>query len=227
MMKRRNFMKTIGLATAGLFARPFINQAHAYSKIDFPEGAELYGQFIILPQGAPMPAGITPLKYGVPNLCGTGEDGPGLTAAISQKADLDALVSDSPFRVLALNPMPEHLHDSGGYILRHRGGPVYSSVYTYTFTNLETKEATEAVRIVSVADFYIPYPIWAPTNEPDRKDQSWIKTTVNNEPAILISTAAEFVLYWMLGDQLNTAIINKSIPDLSLETYLAQIKEIN
>jgi len=94
MMNRRNFMKAIGLATAGFFAKPFINQAYAYSKLDLPDGAELYGRFIILSQGMPMPEGITPPKYGVPNLCGTGEDGPGLTAVISQKADLDALVSE-------------------------------------------------------------------------------------------------------------------------------------
>jgi len=160
MMNRRNFMKAIGLAAAGFFAKPSINQAHAYSKLDLPEGAELYGRFVILPQGAPMPAGITPPKYGAPNLCGIGEDNPGSTAAISQKADLDAFVSDSPFRVLALSPLPEPLRDSGGYILRHRGGPVYSSVYTYTFTNWETKETMEAIRIVSEVDFYVPYPIW-------------------------------------------------------------------
>jgi hypothetical protein len=215
MRSRRQFIKVMGVLGGAVMA-PFrwFGRAQAATLPDapLPAGAELYGGFLLLPEGAPVPPWVKPPKLGPPIECGVGEGGASPTAVVvSLKAPGD-LASESGLPIYALGKLPDGIREAGGYVLKQQTGEVFSALVGYETYNYDNQYWECTVRIIAKPDFPRPFPLW-PVSPVEVGGPAILLEKVDflPTPGIMVKTTLGHIFHWIQKGVLYTLVVeNKS-----------------
>lgn len=169
---------------------------------------ELYGGFVLLPDGAPVPVDVSDYK-GFPNPCGVVE--PGGTAHTQPSdavhiglSDARSLSEMGGFPVYALKALPRGLKSLSTSLVKHGTGEVHGGYLGYKAFDARNRVDFTALTIAMEKGFPRPYPLWS-TNPVEENGPAVRLEKVKHVPGgegILIRTAVGFDLHWIQHDVL-------------------------
>lgn len=207
---RRGFlvqsMALIGWLVLPKHVRVTASKAVPPSRPSFTEIGELYGGFVLLPDGAPEPADLT-TYLGFPNPCGAvelgGKEHAQASDAVEVKlSDAKSLAMQSGFPLYTLRTIPSGLSFPTSRLIKHGSGDVHGSDLSYKAFDSRFNTVFTAISITAQKGFPRPYPLWyqSPVEE---NGPSIILEKVAYVPGgegILINTPVGFDLHWIQYD---------------------------
>ncbi len=161
---------------------------------------ELYGGFVLLPDGAPLPPFVKDYKYGIPTMCGVGE-------AHGVQSDAKYIILDSMNTLVAETKMPAYMlvgldnitQLSNISIVKHGTGELWGSWVTYGSEHPEFKQQYTSIAILAQYDFPQPMPLWSSTPL-EKSGPSVLLEKIEFLPdmlGVLIRTPVGFALHWI------------------------------
>lgn len=216
---RRQFLRgTFGSLGAMIAARagwlfPEGRQVLARARSTIQEGValqppvegELYAGFLLLPEGAPVPATVKYSRLGIPIACGVGvgRGGPELTSVTKPVATPADLAREGHFPAYTLSKLPEGLRPAGGYLIKHISGESFGGLLSFETHNAQTNSWEPTVRIWAQPDFPRPFPMWSSNPvEPEGLSVTLEKVDFLPSPGILIRSTEGHVFLWIENDVL-------------------------
>jgi hypothetical protein len=219
MVTRRRLLKAAaisGLAAwfhIDVFRGPLQAQADA-------AGGEPYSGFLLLPSGAPIPAAVTPPKYGVPIVCGVGGDllatasGAETVVVSKQFGTHHETARFSGIPLYTLNSLPSKIQPLSGAALGYEWGVIATT--TLNFQSYDTQAGTwkPGLSIWAQTQFPRPFPIWYP--ESGSLDATGWPEKVGFLPAPGLRIASGvgpagkrlgYTFYWIMQDVLYWLIV--------------------
>ncbi|MDW8325531.1 MAG: twin-arginine translocation signal domain-containing protein [Anaerolineales bacterium] len=208
MWNRRQFIKALGVL-GGVVAAPLhrLGRAQAAApRADLPPGAELYGGFLLLPEGAPVPEIVKVPQYGAPNVCGL--DGQPVTASTKYFTSALDLARSIHRPLFTLGSVPSGLKFAGAYCLSHGWGDAHSVTLCFDLEDSQGFGQECAVSLWAEFDFYRPYPIWSnmpvevggPSSEVKKVDFLPV-------PGVWVAEDSGHSYHWIMKDILYTLVI--------------------
>jgi hypothetical protein len=207
MWSRRQFIKVMG-AVGGALVAPFQRlgrvEALELTERKLPPGAELYGDFLLLQEGTPIPDFVQDYKFGIPSMCGVTEEQDGLQkdtimAAYFSLDSAASLSKEGGFPVYTLNSLPKGIAPSGTGLIKHKTGEVFGGNVTFEAYDEQTGNWYTALNISIQVDFPQPFPLWSSTPvEPD--GPATVLEKVDFTPGghgVLVYTPQGFALHWI------------------------------
>jgi hypothetical protein len=229
MWSRRQFIKTLGVL-GGAVAAPFhwLGRARAAAapQVDLPPGAELYGGFLLLPEGALVPAFVQQPKLPPPNMCGVGEGKPNaVTRPFATAADL---AKEVDFPVYTLGEMPNGLRPGSAFLITHNTGEVYGVSLGFETYNPNSAHWECAVSLWIQPDFPKPYPLW-PSGPVEAGGSAVVLEKVDLLPAagIRVATPAGYVYHWITREVFYTLAINLGLSSRYFQSAVASLILVN
>jgi hypothetical protein len=214
MFSRRDFIKALGVLGAAIlnpfhrWSRPQDVQAASIKDELLQLNAELYGQFLLLPEGMPVPAFVEDYKFGIPTMCGmadetTAEKGqPPKDPITAVYSDLDSAASlsiQAGLPVYTLDKLPAGIVPSGVDLIQHKTGQLFGGDVRFEAYDEQEDTWYTAINISVQADFPKPFPLWSSTPlEPD--GLATVLEKVDFTPGhhgILVRTPQGFALHWI------------------------------
>lgn len=179
-LPRRSFVKWVGgfggLVASTALARLIPEVEAAPQATENPlaklalqsTGGELFGGFLLLPEGAPVPAGVQDYRLGIPTMCGVTDgdlDASLHTHGVAEHVDVpDAKVlrdrGNLPIYEIA-DPHQVLVRPLGASIIRHDNGDTFGGWLTYSSVGEVSAEPSAALSIWIQMDYQKPFPIWA------------------------------------------------------------------
>jgi len=212
---RRQFIKgTLGAIGATITARlsqlfpevqPILAQVdkEAVSAIQSAmqlEAGELYGEFLLLQEGFPLPTFVKHPQLGPPVICGVGRANPHLTGYGTLYSTVEEVAASVDFPVYTFADLPVELRPTGGSVIRYNTGQVYAASVTFERFNNEVNLWETAFSIWMETGFVRPYPLWSSKPiEPDGPFIALEKTDSLPTPGIRIRTPGGQNFYWIQG----------------------------
>lgn len=213
MLKRRDFIKVISML-GGIVLTPLgrliVGQYTSLAQVDLPIEGELYAGFVLLPEGAPVPAFVQPSKLGLPNLCSVGDNAE-ITGVVETFTDVSEIISNLYFPVYTLKKSPD-IYPAGGYILKHKSGEVSGVALGFLAPNASDEEMRVKVALWAQPDFSNPLPLWS--SEPmEFGGPAVVLEKVDFLPTtgIVAITPYERVFHWIENKTYYTCIV-KGVP---------------
>lgn len=190
------------------FLRPTTAELSTAERAGIADIGELYGGFVLLPDGAPVPLDLSDYK-GFPNPCGVVEPGGTEHAQPSdavhvELSDARVLSEMGGFPVYALKTLPQKLLSVSASLVKHGTGEVHGGYLAYKAFDARNKVAFTAVTIAMEKGFPHPYPLWS-ANPVEENGPSIKLEKVEYVPGgegILIRTPVGFDLHWIENDVL-------------------------
>lgn len=208
MLSRKQFIRSISVLGGAVLA-PWQQWARSrsVSQIDqqpLPLGADLYGGFILLPQGTNVPSFVKDYQYGIPSLCGASdgtEDRPhspiqAIYTPVQSAQDIRALAQ---LPLYALKVLPKGVRAAGGALTQYTNGNVFSGEIVYQSLDAVTGQWFTSVVISVQTDYPQPFPLWYSTAvEPDVPGITLEKVSFAPGGAgILVRPRNGVVLHWI------------------------------
>lgn len=219
MIKRRDFLKMIG--GIGVYVlTPFSKIAHlfpsTFAKEDSDEW-EVYGGFLLMPEGAPMPAYVQCAPAPMLGQLDDAQypDSLALRGETVRFNDFSEWISKVSFTTYILNPLPKGMEFVQGHLIRFaQSGKEFAASIDYGPVNIHEPLLSISARPI----FPRPCPIWplaAPVRAEDRTDGMQNDTVVYAEkvdftpvPGLMFPTEQGHLLYWIKEDILYTLVVN-------------------
>jgi len=171
---------------------------------------ELYGGFVLLPDGAHLPIDVSDDYKGFPNPCGVVEPGGSEHTQPSDAVQVDLtdarLFSEmAGVPVYGLKGLPQGLTSVRASIVKDGTGEVHGGYLSYNAVDARNKVNFAAVTIAVERGFPHPYPLWSakaveeggPSIELEKVDY------VPGGQGILIRTTPGFDMLWIANDVLH------------------------
>ncbi|MCS6847379.1 MAG: hypothetical protein RMN52_06655 [Anaerolineae bacterium] len=214
---RRKLLKGAGAFVAGAALSQLANPASAQSRVPTASSStgpiEEYAGFILLPEGAPLPAFVQPPKLGIPLVCGVGANagGPQPNAIVEQFATVDGLKQSAGIGLYRLDQITQNLQLNEGDIVRHETGELFMSIISYRTYDSQSGWIT-SIRLLAQPDYMRPYPIWY-GNSNDGSRHSIVIEKVEFLPTsgIAITTAGGHAFHWIEDNVMHTLIFDTKI----------------
>lgn len=240
MLSRRDFIKALGvLGGAVLTPLQWFTKVQAAPAVDqpLPPGGEIYGQFLLLPEGAPIPNFVQDYKFGIPSMCGLVDEttpdpekeshGKMNAVHVNLNSARD-LSRNGGFPVFTLNRLPEGVAPAGAALLMHQTGEIFGGDVTFQAYDQQEGVWYTAIVISAQIDYPHPFPLWYSVNtEPDAP--AVVLEKVDFTPGnhgILVRTQQGFALHWihqgtyflMTGDRMPGADVRDVASALVLDS---------
>jgi hypothetical protein len=142
---------------------PLITPAKKYSLAE--TGGELFGGFVLLPEGAPVPDIVQDYKFGIPTMCGVSEthsESHNVAGALHMNlANADELAVRGKFPIYTFNKPPYRLQPSGASLIAHDTGEVWGGWVTFKLHDPTLNATYTALSILAQFDFPQPMPLWS------------------------------------------------------------------
>lgn len=213
-LSRRGFLSS-GLTLLTMLAIPrFLRPGRAArSDPESPKIAdigELYGGFVLLPDGAPLPVEVSGDYKGFPNPCGVVEPGGSEHTEPSDAVHVD-LTDARRFSAMAgipvygLEGLPQGLTSVRASIVKDGTGEVHGGYLSYSATDARNKVNSAAVTIAVEKGFPHPYPLWSakPVEEGGPSIELEKVDYVPGGEGVMIRTTPGFDLLWIANDVLH------------------------
>lgn len=208
MLTRRHFIKAMGVVGGAVMA-PFrwFGQAQAapVARGESPAGAELYGGFVLLPEGAPVPAFVKPRRLPDPDRCGMTVDDSTSNPKVMIETfdDIARIRTRVNFPVYSLSGLPGGLHQDGSYIASNELGDVYGISIIYKGYDSTNNLWATAVSLWMQPDFSRPFPLWQSIGaKAGGPFVALEKVDYLPSPGIKVGTPLGFVCHWIEEDTL-------------------------
>lgn len=236
MLSRREFIKLLGGLGAALMP-PFhrLAQVQAMPALaqSLPPGAELYGYFLLLPEGSPVPGFVQDYKFGVPSMCGITDEAINIqgksqqnkmTAVYYALDNARSLSAKGGFPVYTFDKLPAGIVPSGASLIAHQTGEVFGG--DVTFAAYDEQESTwyTAINISIQVDFPRPFPLWFNiSSEPDIPTTTLKKVDfAPGHHGILVHTPQGFALHWIF-DTAYYLMTADRMPDVSVRELVSSL----
>lgn len=246
---RRRFLKAAlggfgGMLTAqvaGLFPEAQISLAQqnnyeiASPNLPIPASGvgELYGGFLLLPEGAPIPPYVQDYIFGIPTMCNVGtSEKPGSGAIHRALINSDSLSQLGRFPVyeLALDRLPPQIADirfRDTSLITHTSGEIFGGWVNYNTHDSTTGLDFTSVTIMAQVDHPRPFPLWS--NEPvEDGGRALILEKVDYVPGgagIKIESLSGFTLHWIHQD-IYYALTTQHLPGIEAQTLTSALRLI-
>lgn len=171
---------------------------------------ELYEGFLLLPDGAPVPATVEQPKLGIPIVCGIGAGSGVQPTAITELIDSDATLANKiAFPMYTFKNLPVEnggsLRRADANLMRHSTGEVFAATIAFQAHNKISGNWETAISIWAEPDFPRPFPLWSSEPvEPNGPAVILEKVDFLPSPAIGVSTKTGYVFHWINNDVLYT-----------------------
>ncbi len=190
---RRRFLAAAGTAVAGLagvlsWAKEGANPLGTSTAEG--AGADMYGGFLLLGYGAPVPSWVQSPREGAPILEGL-PGGPLPTGQGEHYGTFSATASAAGFPLYCLSAVPAGISAGGGGLIRRLSGTVFAAGAAY-----RDADGNPVIRIEGMPQFPIPYPLH-PAGNPDAGVVAWEKTTSLPTSGVVISAGDGFTAMWI------------------------------
>lgn len=198
-----------------------------------PVGSDLYAGFLLLPEGAPVPAFVQDYRLGIPTMCGVSEPGQRpadhehMDAVHIDLKDAAELTRLGGFPVYTLSECPDGLRPSGASLIRHGTGEVYGGWVSFEAYDEHYARWYTTVSILARVDFPRPVPLWfinaveagGPTIIPEKI------YFLPSGPGILVRIPGGFALHWIEKDVYYTLSVSDmpNVDPQSLATVLVSV----
>lgn len=267
---RQRGVGTIGFTRRGVIRRvsvmmaamPFVRHDARRQKASFldqildsriPVIGDIWGGFVLLPTGSPVPHYVTEDKNGVPSMCGAGEGRGGASASaiietLNPWLDLDNQTATPAMGVDGLRQLvktmtniaasvgaPLYLPNSQLSemspmtitIIRHESGePFLTSMSLHHKAALEGSFTTDAY-IMTQLSYPQPYPIWhEEILDDDRPKAETVKTMCRGLHGVLVLGPESSALHWIEGDTLNKLVVNSPIGSAEMLEIAASLQVV-
>jgi hypothetical protein len=207
MFNRRDFIKFMSLM-GGVVLNPFQRFGNwsglAADMIEETSVGELYGGFVLLPEGAPKPIFVQDEQYGLPNFCGAFDEGRlgKITGFYSPQNTLTDLTNKVEHPIYALSNAPDGLRYSGAGLVVHENGSVICGDITYEAFDPQIDIWYTAVSVWFYLDHPRPVPLWQEGNA-GHKDLYGSLEKVDFLPGgggVMVQTRLGFSWHWVMQD---------------------------
>jgi hypothetical protein len=169
--------------------------------LDVP--GERYAGFVLLPEGARLPADVQDYRHGIPSGCGAGNQGDQATVHAIQ-TDLESpaeVFRQGGFPLYTLGALPAWLQPAGNSLVRHGTGELFGGWTLFKSYSRALGGWYTSVSILAQVDFPRPVPLWSSSAvEPDGPSVTLEKVDFLPAPGVMIRTYAGFVLHWIHQD---------------------------
>lgn len=213
---RRTFMKwfgAVGGSVATTMLARFAPEAQATSlfrqsslppNIDIP--GERYSEFLLLPEGAPLPPQVQDYTYGIPTMCGV-SDGEhdaslhnhGIAVHISLP-NVEELAKQGQFPVYSLGKSHTlNRKASTVSLIRHDTGEVYGGCITFDKHDKVLGIRYTTISILAQVDHMRPVPLWSSSPVEEGGPGVILEKVdfIAGGPGILIRNPYGFALHWI------------------------------
>lgn len=187
---------------------------------------ELYAGFLLLPDGAPLPAFVRPPQIGIPIFCGVGvgKGGPRPTAVTSSLKTVTDLQSETDFPIYTFGKLSQEFQPGAVNLIKHTTGEIYAASVIFESIH-QDRQSQGIVSITTQPDFPRPFPLWSCSPvEPDGPAVILEKVDFLPSPGIVVATLLGFVFHWIEKDVLYTLLAEYN-PSREEATLLASSLE--
>ena len=220
MITRRDFIKTMSLLSGAVLAP--VRWLGKWAGVqpaqgEVPEVGELYAGFVLLPEGAPMPAYVRCAP--APMLCQVNDvrdpDALALRGETLWFDNFSEWISKVSFTTYILNPIPVDIEFVQGHLIRFaQSGEEFAASIDYGPANGHEPLLSISARPI----FPRPYPIW-PVVSPiqtegltdgvqDEMVMAYAeKVDFTPTPGLMLPTEQGHLLYWIKQDILYTLVV--------------------
>jgi len=204
MVTRRDFVRTMAMVGVSALLIPLdksewlesveqLPKGSSLHPLSFqePSGGELYGGFLLLPDGAPVPPIVRYPARGIPIVCGVGvgRGGPNPTAVSKQLDTATDLANEVDFPVYTLKECVKELRPSGANLIKYETGQVFAAAVDFQSYSKQAAKWETTASIWAQPDFPRPFPLWASDPvEPDGPAVVLEKTDALPTPGIMVAT---------------------------------------
>lgn len=189
---------------------------------------ELYAGFLLLPEGASIPAFVRPPEMGIPIFCGVGvgRGGPRPTAMSKSLSTVADLKKEVGFPIYTLGGAFRGLDPSAVNLIKHETGEIYAASVIFESIDKD-RQSSEIVSITAHPDFSRPFPLWSCNPvEPDGPVIILEKVDLLPSAGILVATLQGYVFQWIEKDILYTFLAENN-PTREDAELLARSLEAN
>lgn len=164
---------------------------------------ELYEGFLLLPEGAPVPATVMQSKLGIPIVCGVGvgRGGPEPTAIVESVSSAIDLPNKTQFPIYTFSKLPSQIRSASATLIRHSSGEVFTSSVDFQTYNKNNGVWETTISIWAQPDFPRPLPLWSSTPaELGGPAVVLEKVDFLPSPGIRVTTDNGYVFHWIEND---------------------------
>jgi hypothetical protein len=213
MWSRRKFIRALGIL-GGAMLSPLYRFEGSRSYAQSPSTGELYAGFLLLPEGAPVPASVKYPELGIPIVCGVGagRGGPEPTAASKRLETAEGLAKEVQFPIYTLGDLPDGLRPAGASLIKHKSGDIFAASVNFELHNAKTDSWETTVSIWVYPDFPRPFPLWS-SNPVELGGPAITLEKVDFLPSSGIVTAARrgYVFHWIRNNVFYTLMAENDL----------------
>ena len=170
-------------------------------------GVELWGDFVLLDDGIPIPSFVQSAAYGPPIMCGSNEtnglpsEANAVTSEFATIQDLDTAFS---YDLYELSPVPPGAQVADKVLIAHQTGEQYEAQITYESFDSVVGDTVTTLSICARPNAASPFPLWnaIPTESGD-SDYTLEKITYTptlgvriNPPCSLTGVCESYTYFW-------------------------------
>ncbi len=240
---RRAFVRFVGATGAALFAgmSDLIPEAQLRwpAQARSPSGSsgiayasplsvgELYAGFILLPDGAPVPAFVKPSRRGIPDGCGVGRADPKIVAVIKSFARVEDVASEGRFPVYTFSKLPDGLRPRGGNLIKHPTGEVAGASIDFETYHAGARTWACTVSIWAQPDYPKPFPLWSQKAlGPGGPAVVLEKVNFLPSPGIRVSTLLGCVFHWIQDEVCYRLRLEHSRSPQEIQALVSSLKKV-
>lgn len=204
MLSRRQMLVSAGLAGGAALSLSSTKVMATLETPKLPVQGKPIGDFLILPDSAPMPLGLTPPNRLPPELCRVG-DAPARQTALSETAI-------SPEDLAERSRLPLYAPDllwNGGLAVFYPDGGVFVATMTFESPDAVTGQVEPNVTVTALREFSRPVPLWeANPVEPNGPAVRLEEAAFLPSPGVMVRSAVGFVFHWVASDTYYTMTVD-------------------
>lgn len=190
---------------------------------------ELYGGFVLLPEGAPIPPYVKDYEFGIPTMCNVGTSKKQDSSATHRVLpDTDSLSLEGNFAVYDLATDLLRLDDiryGGSSLISHNTGEIFGGWVNYITRDPLTELDYTCIAIMAQADFPKPFPLWS-SQPVEESGSAVILEKVDFLPGgagIKMDSLSGFTLHWIQYD-VYYALTTQYLPGVDARTIASALK---
>lgn len=239
MVTRRDFVKALAVVGGGALLISLDRLEWLESVEQLPKGSslrslsfqepsvgELYGGFLLLPDGAPVPPIVKYPARGIPIVCGAGvgRGGPNPTAVSKELDTATDLANEVDFPVYTLEERAKELRPSGAKLIKYETGEIFAAAVDFQSYSKQAARWETTASIWAQPDFPRPFPLWASDPvEPGGPAVVLEKMDVLPSLGIMVATRRGYVFHWIRQDILYALVAE---PASSYQEALALVSSL-
>lgn len=204
MLSRRQMLVSAGLAGGAALSLSSTKALATLETPKLPIQGKKVGDFLLLPDGAPMPLGLVPANRMPPELCTVGD------VTFRQKASSEMALSPGDLAERSRIPLyaPDLLWAAGAVVL-HPDGEVFAATMSFDSPDAVTGQLETNVTLTALPDFQRPVPLWeADPVEPNGPSVRLEDAAFLPAPGVMVRSAVGFVFHWVANDTYYTMTVD-------------------